>query len=76
MTAANPIRPDAAIDAFQGDRAYLGADHRRNERRTWAVACVCAVTLVVQLTAGRVFHSMALTAAGLHMAAHLAAMLV
>jgi cation diffusion facilitator family transporter len=76
MTAANPIRPDAAIDAFQGDRAYLGADHRRNERRTWAVACVCAVTLAVQLTAGRVFHSMALTASGLHMAAHLAAMLV
>jgi len=76
MTAANPIRPDAAIDAFQGDRAYLGADHRRNERRTWAVACVCAVTLAVQLTAGRVFHSMALTASGLHMAAHLAALLV
>ena len=76
MTVANPLRPDAAIDAFQGDRAYLGADHQRNERRTWAVAGICAVTLAAQVTAGQVFHSLALTASGLHMAAHLAAMLV
>jgi cation diffusion facilitator family transporter len=77
MTAADPTRPaDQALDAFRDDRVYLGADHRRNERRTWIVTGICAVTLVVLLAGGLVFHSMALTASGLHMAAHVAALLV
>lgn len=60
------------LDSFRSDRTYLGADHSRNERRTWIVAAVCAVSLVAQLAGGRLFHSMALTASGLHMAAHVA----
>jgi cation diffusion facilitator family transporter len=75
MTTADPPRP-AELDAFQKDRTYLGADHRRNERRTWIVTAICAVMLVVQVAGGLAFHSMALTAAGLHMAAHVAALLV
>jgi cation diffusion facilitator family transporter len=77
MTVADPTRtPNTGLDAYRADHAYLGADHVRNERRTWIVAGVCAVTLAAQLAGGLVFRSMALTAAGLHMAAHLAAMLV
>jgi cation diffusion facilitator family transporter len=64
------------MDAFRGDRTYLGADHRRNERRTWIVTGICAVTLAAQVAGGLLFHSMALTASGLHMAAHVAALLV
>jgi cation diffusion facilitator family transporter len=60
------------LDAFRRDRIYLGADHSRNERRTWIVAGVCVVMLVAQLAGGSLFHSMALTASGLHMAAHVA----
>jgi len=71
-----PIETTEGLDAFRGDRTYLGADHRRNERRTWIVAAICGVTLVVQVCGGLVFHSMALTAAGLHMAAHVAVLLV
>lgn len=63
-------------DAYRRDRAYLGVDHMRNERRTWTVAAICAVTLAAQLAGGIVFHSMALTASALHTAAHVAAMLV
>lgn len=63
------------MDAFRGDRTYLGADHARNERRTRIVAAICAVSLAAQVTGGLVFNSMALTAGGLHMAAHLAALL-
>lgn len=63
------------MDAFRGDRVYLGADHARNERRTRIVAAICAVSLVAQVGGGLVFNSMALTAGGLHMAAHLAALL-
>jgi cation diffusion facilitator family transporter len=75
MSSADP--PEAlteALDAFRDDRTYLGADHARNERRTWIVAGICAATLVVQISGGLLFHSMALTASGLHMGAHVAAM--
>lgn len=63
-----------ALDAFREDRTYLGADHGRNERRTWIVAAICAATLAVQIAGGLAFGSIALTASGLHMAAHVAAM--
>ena len=76
MTVADPSRTPAALDGFRADRIYLGADHRRNERRTWIVAAICAVTLAAQVAGGLLFRSMALTASGLHMAAHVAALLV
>lgn len=81
MTAADPPEdraelPQGPLDAFREDRTYLGADHRRNERRTWIVTGICAVTLVAQLAGGLAFRSIALTASGLHMAAHVAALLV
>jgi len=76
MTAADPIRNRDTLDAFRGDRTYLGADHHRNERRTWIVTVICAVTLAAQVGGGLMFRSMALTASGLHMAAHVAVLLV
>lgn len=65
-----------ASDVHRQDRAYLGADHRRNERRTWIVTAICSATLVAQVAGGLLFRSMALIASGLHMAAHVAALLV
>jgi len=70
------FEPAERLDAFRGDRTYLGADHRRNERRTWIVTGICAATLAAQVAGGIAFRSMALTASGLHMAAHVAALLV
>jgi cation diffusion facilitator family transporter len=67
--------PQRELDGFRSNRTYLGADHRRNERRTWIVVAICAATCVAQLAGGTVFHSMALTASGLHMAAHVAVLL-
>lgn len=75
MTVADPRSAESRLDAFRGDRTYLGADHRRNERRTWIVTAICAAMLVVQIGGGLVFNSMALTAAGWHMAAHVAALM-
>jgi cation diffusion facilitator family transporter len=82
LSAARPApvpldgrEPQRELDGFRTDRLYLGADHTRNERRTWAVTVICAVTLVVQLAGGALFRSMALTASGLHMAAHVAVLL-
>jgi cation diffusion facilitator family transporter len=76
QTTPNLFESSEKLDAFRGDRTYLGADHRRNERRTWIVTGICAVTLVAQLGGGLLFRSMALTASGLHMAAHVAALVV
>ena len=73
-----PARESATpreLDGFRTDKLYLGADHGRNERRTWIVTGICAITLVAQLAGGAMFHSMALTASGLHMAAHVAVLL-
>lgn len=76
MTHPLPASVEPAMDAFRGEATYLGADHRRNERRTWIVTGICAMTLAILLTAGVMFRSMALTASGLHMGAHVAALLV
>ena len=77
-TASATDRPDTpdALDAFRADRIYLGADHRRNERRTWLVTAICAATLAALVAGGIATRSMALMASGLHMAAHVAALLV
>lgn len=76
-TAGQPESPSVtALDAFRDDRTYLGADHRRNERRTWIVTGICAATLVALVAGGAATRSMALMANGLHMAAHVAALLV
>ena len=78
MTSTTPDRPEIsqALDAFRADRVYLGADHRRNERRTWIVTAICAATLVALVGGGAATRSMALIANGVHMAAHVAALLV
>lgn len=73
-----PERPDPpdALDAFRADRVYLGADHGRNERRTWIVTAICAATLAALVIGGAATRSMALVASGLHMGAHVVALLV
>jgi cation diffusion facilitator family transporter len=72
---ATPAPLPGSLDGFREEPAYLGADHARNERRTWIVTAICAATLGAQLAGGAVFNSMALTASGLHMAAHVAVLL-
>lgn len=71
----NAAPPSDQFDAFRQDSTYLGADHARNERRTWIVAAICAASLAAQLAGGVAFKSMALVASGLHTSAHVAALL-
>ncbi len=79
MAIADPSTAQDALDTYRVEASYLGgylgADHARNERRTWIVAAICAVMLVVQVAGGLLFHSVALLAAGVHMGAHVAALL-
>jgi len=76
-TADRPDTPSITpLDAFRDDRTYLGADHRRNERRTWIVTAICVATLVGLVVGGATTRSMALVASGLHMGAHVVALVV
>ena len=77
MALNEPLAPsEAALDAFRQNRTYLGADHVRNERRTWLVTVICMGTRGALLAGGAATGSIALTASGLHMGAHVASLLV
>lgn len=65
-----------SIDAFRHQHFFLGADHDRNERKTWVVIVLCGTMMVAEIGGGALFHSMALIADGLHMSTHAAALLI
>ncbi len=58
------------------DHIFLGRNHDRNERRTWLVIAITATMMVIEITAGSLFGSMALVADGWHMSTHAGAMLI
>ncbi|MCG5076776.1 CDF family Co(II)/Ni(II) efflux transporter DmeF [Paraburkholderia tagetis] len=66
---------DAAFGAGH-DHIFLGAAHKDNERRTWAVIALCSAMMVAEIVGGSLFGSLALVADGLHMSTHAGAMLI
>jgi cation diffusion facilitator family transporter len=58
------------------DHVFLGHDHARAERRTWAVIVLCTVMMVAEIIGGALFGSLALIADGLHMSTHAGALLL
>ncbi len=65
-----------SVDRWQHEHVFLGADHTRNERRTWVVIGLTAVMMVGEILAGILFGSMALLADGFHMATHAGALAI
>ena len=55
---------------------FLGQDHERAERRTWAVIILCTVMMIAEIVGGVLFGSLALIADGLHMSTHAGALLL
>ena len=51
-----------ALDDFRHEHLFLGAQHERNERRTWAVIALCGVMMALEIGGGTAFGSMALIA--------------
>ena len=58
------------------DHVFLGADHRRNERKVWGVVALTAGMMGAEIVAGTVYGSMALVADGWHMSTHAGALLI
>lgn len=65
-----------SIDPWRHHHVFLGADHARNEWRTWIVVALTAVMMVGEIVAGLAFGSMALLADGFHMATHAGALAI
>lgn len=65
-----------SIAEWRHEHVFLGADHARNERRTWIVIALTAIMMVGEIIAGAVFGSMALLADGFHMATHAGALTI
>ena len=58
------------------DHVFLGKDHDRAERRTWAVIVLCSIMMIAEIIGGALFGSLALVADGLHMSTHAGALLL
>src|SRR4030081_3321706 len=58
------------------DHVFLGQDHDKAERRTWAVIILCGVMMIAEIIGGAMFGSLALIADGLHMSTHAGALLL
>src|ERR1700716_2973867 len=56
------------------DHLFLGKDHDRAERRTWAVIILCSVMMIAEIIGGALFGSLALIADGWHMSTHAGAL--
>jgi cation diffusion facilitator family transporter len=58
------------------DHVFLGRDHDKAERRTWAVIVLCTFMMIAEIIGGVLFGSLALIADGLHMSTHAGALLL
>ena len=58
------------------DHVFLGPDHDKAARRTWAVIVLCSLMMVAEIVGGALFGSLALIADGLHMSTHAGALLL
>lgn len=65
-----------SIEELRHEHVFLGEDHVRNERKTWAVIILCGAMMAAEIVGGMLFGSMALIADGLHMSTHAAALLI
>jgi cation diffusion facilitator family transporter len=71
MTDAETIYPSPPHQ-----HVFLGKDHDKAERRTWAVIVLCSVMMIAEIIGGALFGSLALIADGLHMSTHAGALLL
>ncbi|MCF8485016.1 MAG: CDF family Co(II)/Ni(II) efflux transporter DmeF [Rhodobacteraceae bacterium] len=74
----HPAPETAHLGVMDGPHGhvFLGKDHDRNARRTWAVIGITTVMMVIEITAGTIYGSMALVADGWHMSTHAAALMI
>ncbi|SDI94163.1 MULTISPECIES: CDF family Co(II)/Ni(II) efflux transporter DmeF [Bradyrhizobium] len=70
------VETESAFKFTPHDHVFLGKDHDKAERRTWAVIALCTVMMIAEIVGGALFGSLALIADGLHMSTHAGALLL
>ena len=65
-----------SLDSWRHEHVFLGQDHARNERRSWAVVALCGAMMVAEIIGGLLWGSIALIADGLHMSTHAGALVI
>lgn len=70
------VEADSVFQPPSHGHVFLGKDHDKAERRTWAVIVLCGVMMIVEIIGGALFGSLALIADGLHMSTHAGALLL
>src|SRR5215472_2598595 len=65
-----------SLDPWRHEHVFLGQDHTRNERRSWAVVALCGAMMAAEIIGGLLWGSMALIADGLHMSTHAGALVI
>ena len=65
-----------SLDPWRHEHVFLGQDHVRNERRSWAVVALCGAMMAAEIVGGLLWGSMALIADGLHMSTHAGALVI
>jgi len=65
-----------SLESWRHEHVFLGQDHARNERRSWAVVALCGAMMVAEIVGGLLWGSMALVADGLHMSTHAGALVI
>lgn len=64
------------LETWRHEHVFIDRDQARGERRAYWVIALTVVTMVVEVTSGLLFNSMALLADGWHMASHAAALCI
>jgi len=41
-----------SLDSWRHEHVFLGEDHARNERRSWAVVALCGAMMVAEIVGG------------------------
>jgi cation diffusion facilitator family transporter len=65
-----------SLEPWRHHHAFLGAQHGRNEKRTWFVFLITLATMIAEIVGGSLFGSMALMADGWHMLTHAAVLAI
>ena len=65
-----------SLERWRHEHVFLGEQHERNERRSWAVVALCGAMMVAEIGGGWLWGSMALIADGLHMSTHAGALVI
>jgi hypothetical protein len=64
------------IEPLTHSHVFLGEEHEKSERKTWAVIWLCGAMMLLEIVGGSIFGSIALVADGMHMSTHAGALLL